>query len=123
MSAALIAKMAAENSVLKKENDELKTKLAAFEKRAASEELLLDANKNPRTPLDLRAVDVDDFIAKRAALEALPDLQAAAMAMKIASTGSFSVGDSDKSQTTSNVSTGHKASDEFTNHFLGHENS
>lgn len=122
MSAALLAKAAAENKQLRDQVAELQAKLAAADKRAAAEAELLAVSRDPRAPLDLRPVDIDDFLAKRAELEALPDLGAMRTAVKIAATGSYSVGESDPEQSGAGAfrsPSGSKAEENFVNAFLG----
>lgn len=120
-SIAQMAKLAAENKKLSAENAELKAKVAAHEKRAAAESELVAIQKDPRAPLDMKPVDVDDFLAKRAELEALPDLGAVRAAVKMASTRSFTVGeDADGVSTDTYQSTrSSKAERDFENYFLG----
>lgn len=118
---ALLAKTAAENKQLRAKIAELEAKLAAADRRAAAEAELVSILKDPRAPLDMKPVDVDDFMAKRAELEALPDLGAVRAAVKMASTRSFTVGDVADGVTTDTPqsSKSSKAERDFENYFLG----
>jgi hypothetical protein len=121
MSTATLAKTAAENQLLKTRVAELEAKVAASDKRAAAEQMLIENANDPRAPLEMRPVDVEDFLAKRAQLEALPSIEVAKTAVKMASTRSFTVGEPDASTPTNHVVTGSKAEDDFVNSFLGSE--
>lgn len=125
MTAALLAKTAAEKKKLEEEVVELRAKVAASEKRAAAETELVAIMKDPRAPLDLKPVDVEDFLAKRTDLEALPDVATMRTAVKIASKGSFDVGTSDTGAPTDSFQStrSSKADRDFENHFLGQEGS
>lgn len=118
---AHMAKISAENVQLRKQLSAATEKLAGHEKRADAESILVDAMRDPRTSLDLRPVDVEDFLAKRAEVEALPDVSSARTAVKLASRGAFTVGEPDDTAGNRPASTGSKAEDDFVNHFLGSE--
>ena len=122
MSTATLAKTAAENQQLKNRVAELEgklaaaeTKIAAAEKRAAAETMLVEVARDPRAPLDMKPVDVDDFLAKRAQLEALASIDNARTAVKMASARSFAVGEPDATVPTQNFVSGSKAEEEFVN--------
>jgi hypothetical protein len=125
MTVAQMAKLAAENKVKDREIADLKTKLAAHDKRAEAEKVLVDVMNDPRASLDLRPVDVEDFLAKRAEIEKLPDTKMALAAVKIAQRRSFDLGSPEPGDASTSggqrVSTGSKADDEFANSFLSEE--
>ncbi len=124
MSAAQMAKMAAEGKAKDREIADLKAKVAAHEKRAQAEKVLTDVMNDPRAPLDLRPVDIGDFLSKRAEIEKLPDMNMALAAVKIASRRSFDIGNpepSDASGSSGRVNTGSKADDDFVNGMLSAE--
>lgn len=124
MTTVLLAKKAAENKQLRDKIAELEAKVAAAEKRAAAEAELVAIGSDPRAPLDMKPVDVDDFLAKRAQLESLPDFGAMRAAVKMASTRSFTVGEDagSVSADTYQSTRSSKADRDFENHFLGVEN-
>lgn len=121
MSTAMLAKLTAENTKLLAKVAELEAKVAAADKRSAAETELLAISADPRAPLDMKPVDVEDFMAKRAQLEALPDLGVVRTAVKMAATRSFTVGeDAGNVQTDAYQSTRtSKAERDFENYFLG----
>ncbi len=121
MTTKLLAQAAAENKKLRDKVAALEAKVASADKRTAAEAELVAIGNDPRAPLDMKPVDVDDFLAKRAQLEALPDLGAMRTAVKMASSRSFTVGED-----AGNVSTdtpqsmrSSKADRDFENYFLG----
>jgi len=125
MSAAQMAKTAAENKQLRDKIAGLEAKVAVADKRAMAEAELMAIMADPRAPLDMRPVDVSDFMAKRAELEELSDFGAMRTAVKMASARSFSVGESDDSQSSAlgafRSPTGSKAEEDFVNGFIDTE--
>lgn len=119
---ALLVKTAAENTRLRERIAVLEGQVALAEKRAAVETELVAVARDPRAPLEMKPIDIDDFLAKRAQLEALPDLNAVKVAVKIASSGSYSVGDTADGVNSESFqsSKASKADRDFENSFLNH---
>lgn len=113
----VMAKTASELVSSRKELTELKVKLALLEKRAEAESFLVELMSDPASPVHFRPSGVDDFLAKRAQVEKL-DLNQARLATKIASRGTFEVGEPEDEQPRYSVS-GSKADDEFTDWLTG----
>jgi hypothetical protein len=70
----------------RRELDECKARLSAFEKRAAAEKVLLEA------PDHLRPASIQDFLAKRAQVER-HDLGTVKLAMQMAGSANFEIGE------------------------------
>lgn len=107
-----MAKTAAENVELKKQLDELRSQLAAHEKRAEAESVLIDMMNDPSTPVQLKPSDAEDFLAKRAMFERVGDIERCKLAVKMAGDGVFEIGEPESSDPLFE-STGSKADDEF----------
>ena len=107
-----MAKTASELVTARREVAELKAKLAQMEKRAAAESFLVELMSDPAAPVHFRPSGVDDFLAKRAQVEKV-DLEQVRLATKIASRGSFEVGEPEDERPRFSPS-GSKADDEFT---------
>jgi hypothetical protein len=117
MSMIQMAKTAQELVDTRKEVEELKTKLADFEKRAGAEAFLIDMMSDARAPLSLKPSSVADFIEKRAAIEKV-DLKTAELAVKMASAHGFEIGVPEE-PTALYQSSGSKADDDFIDYLLG----
>lgn len=117
MSKIQLAKTASDLIAARKRVEELETKLAEHEKRAAAESLLIDLMSDPRAPLSLKPSSVADFLEKRAAVEKV-DIETAKLAMKMASSHGFEIG-APEDPTPLFQSSGSKADDEFTEWLLG----
>lgn len=115
--AANMAKVAAEAGQLRAEVARLKAEVAAHEKRASAEALLIEVMRDPRANFDMKPLDVEDFLIKRAHIANL-DPDTARAAVKMASTRSFEVGAAEASNPQSPASSGSKAEDDFINSFL-----
>lgn len=111
------AKMARELVASRKENAELKAKLAAFEKKAEAEQILVEAMSDPRVPLHLRPSGVQDFLTKRAQIEG-QDPKTVKLAMQMASGTEFGIGEPESSKPAF-TSSGSLADDQFTEWLLG----
>ena len=118
MSMIQMAKTAQALSVSKKENEDLRAKLAEFEKRAEAEAFLIDMMGNPRAPLSMKPSSVSDFIDKRAAIEKLESIEVAKTAVSMASTHGFEIGEADEPDHLQQ-SNGSRADDEFNDYLLG----
>jgi hypothetical protein len=81
---------------LRRENDELKEKVASFEKKEAAEDLLVTIMGDPRAPLNFKPSTASDFLQKRAELMDMKDINTAKTAVKMAQAGDFSIGDGDE---------------------------
>jgi hypothetical protein len=112
-----MAKTASELVTARREVTELRVKLAAAEKRAAAESFLIELMNDPAAPVHFRPSGVDDFLAKRAQVEKI-DLNQARLATKIASRGSFEIGEPEDEKPRFSAS-GSKADDEFTDWLTG----
>ena len=113
-----MAKTAAQLVTYRKEVEELKSKLAAFEKRAEAEQFLIDLAQDPHAPLHLKPSGIADFLEKRASVEKLPDIAMAKTAAKMAGSHGFEIGEVEE-PTTLFESNGSRADDEFTEWILG----
>lgn len=88
-----LAELSKANEALSQENAELKAQVAAYEKRASAEEFLMGIKDDASAPISLRPTTPEDFLEKRAALEAHENLQSAELAVKLASRQDFEIGD------------------------------
>ena len=88
-----LAQLTTENKALAAELSETKAKLAVLEKRAAAEVFLLGIKDDMSAPISLRPTTPEDFLQKRAALEAHENLQSAELAVKMASRQDFEIGE------------------------------
>jgi hypothetical protein len=113
-----MAKTASDLIASRKENDDLRAKLAGFEKRAQAEAFLIDMMSDVGAPLAMKPSSVADFLEKRAAVEKLPDIEVAKTAVKMASANGFEIGGPDE-PTPLYQSSGSQADDEFTEYLLG----
>lgn len=86
-----MAKTASALADARKEVEALRAKLAGYEKRAAVEEFLVAMLDDARAPRALKPSSVTDFLEKRAAIEK-QDLEVARMAVKLAATQGFEIG-------------------------------
>ena len=111
------AKMARDLVTARKERDEARSKLAAFEKKAEAEQILIDAMSNPSVPLHLRPSGVQDFLQKRSQIEG-QDLKTVKLAMQMASNAEFSIGEPESPKPAFS-SSGSLADDQFTEWLLG----
>lgn len=68
-----LMKLKEHNEMLTKEAQELRERLENFEKRARAEEILVAAREVADAPGGIRAVTIEDFFEKRAALEEASD--------------------------------------------------
>jgi hypothetical protein len=87
-----LAQLTTANKALEAELAETKGRLAVLEKRAAAEEFLLGIKDDLSAPVSLRPTTPEDFLEKRAALEAHENLQSAELAVKMASRQDFEIG-------------------------------
>ncbi len=111
-----MAKTASELAASRKKVAELEAKLVEFEKRAAAEQFLVDMMSDARAPLSLKPSSVADFLEKRSSIEKV-DLEAAKLAVKMASVHGFEIGEPED-PTPLYQSSGSKADDEFTEYLL-----
>ena len=114
-----LAKLATENIDLKKEAENLREKVAKFEKRAEAEQVLIDLIHSNDAPIALRPSSVEDFLNKRAQIEE-KDLETVKLAAKMASAQDFGIGDPENESSLFN-SSGSKADDMFTEWLLDSE--
>lgn len=110
-----LSSLASANVALRRECDELRERLEAFEKRAAAESLLA----SDEVPAHFRPTSVDDFLDKRAQIED-QDLETVKLAMKMSSGADFSIG-APEENTPLYQSSGSQADDMFTEWLLGSE--
>lgn len=87
-----IVKTATKLAAARKEVDDLRSKVEAFEKRAAAEKFLLEMMESPQAPIALRPDSVADFMAKRASVEE-QDIEVAKLAAKLFGGQDFGIGD------------------------------
>lgn len=118
MSVIQMTKVANELVASRRENDELRAKLAEFEKRAEAEAFLIDMMSDAGAPLSMKPSSVEDFLDKRAAIEKLDSIEIAKTAVKMASAHGFEIGGPDE-PTPLYQSSGSRADDEFTDYLLG----
>ena len=113
-----MAKTASELVASRRENDELRAKLAEFEKRAQAEAFLVEMMSDVSAPLSMKPSSVADFLEKRASVERLSDIEVAKMAVKMASAHGFEIGGPDEPDPLYQ-SSGSRADDDFTEYLLG----
>ena len=87
-----LAQLTQANKALETELAETKAKLAVLEKRAQAEDFLLKIKDDMSAPVSLRPTTPEDFLQKRAALEAHENLQSAELAVKMASRQDYEIG-------------------------------
>lgn len=123
MSIEQIVKLKMEVGRLSKENDSLREKVAAADRRDAIEKELLGINANRQSPMHLRTIDAQDFVEKRAMLEkSSVGIEIIKTAAQLAGNENFSLGDEDSVETSQRfASTGSKANDDFANAFFGNQ--
>lgn len=92
-----MTKLASENAQLRARILFLEKKAAEAARRESAEKQLLEMATDPRTPYEMRPVDIEDFLSKRAELESV-DPSVAKTALKMATSRSFSPAGSEVEQ-------------------------